>query len=186
MIGGHRNFQGPGNFQGPELLAAPGKFQDPGYFQAPLENSRGVLISGQTRCVFGTTLPSMLQSLTNPPSRSPPKKVAAPPSKVLCLSGRLSGFGGVEWKSANHVSWFCTARLSEAAGRTHAAASPRRIRPSTNPCFDIAQTAFPSSFSTSTPTTWPPTWTAWVSSTSKLVVLVLVEMGRLVAAGPLW
>ena len=50
MIGGHGIFQGPGNFQGHELLAAPGKFQDPGYFQAPLENSRGVLISGQTRC----------------------------------------------------------------------------------------------------------------------------------------
>ena len=61
-------FQGPGNFQGPELLAAPGIFQGawklsgPGNFQAPwkipgswifpgpLENSRGVLISGQTRC----------------------------------------------------------------------------------------------------------------------------------------
>ena len=60
--------QGPGNFQGPELLAAPGifqgawKFSGPGNFQAPwkipgswifpgpLENSRGVLISGQTRC----------------------------------------------------------------------------------------------------------------------------------------
>ena len=59
MIGGHRNFQGPGNFQGPELLAAPGIFQEawkfsgPGNFQAPwkipgswifpgpLENSRG-------------------------------------------------------------------------------------------------------------------------------------------------
>ena len=62
MIGGH------GNFQGPELLAVPGIFQEawkfsgPGNFQAPwiipgswifpgpLENSRGVLISGQTRC----------------------------------------------------------------------------------------------------------------------------------------
>ena len=60
--------QGPGNFQGPELLAAPGifqgawKFSGPGNLQAPwkipgswifpgpLENSRGVLISGQTRC----------------------------------------------------------------------------------------------------------------------------------------
>ena len=68
MIGGHGNSQGPGNFQGPELLAAPGvfqgawKFSGPGNFQAPqkipgswiflgpLENSRGVLISSQTRC----------------------------------------------------------------------------------------------------------------------------------------
>ena len=65
--------QGPGNFQGPELLAAPGifqgawKFSGPGNFQAPwkipgswifpgpLENSRGVLISGQTRCDVGST-----------------------------------------------------------------------------------------------------------------------------------
>ena len=62
MIGDH------GNFQGPELFAAPGifqgawKFPGPGNFQAPwkipgswifpgpLEKSRGVLISGQTRC----------------------------------------------------------------------------------------------------------------------------------------
>ena len=68
MIGGHGNFEGPGNFQGPKLLTAPGifqaawKFPGPGNFKAPwiipgswifpgpLENSRGVLISGQTRC----------------------------------------------------------------------------------------------------------------------------------------
>ena len=61
-------FHGPGNFQGPELLAPPEifqgawKFSGPGNFQAPwkipgswiypgpLEKSRGVLISGQTRC----------------------------------------------------------------------------------------------------------------------------------------
>ena len=68
MIGGHGNFEGPGNFQGPKLLTAPGIFQaawkipGPGNFKVPwiipgswifpgpLENSRGVLISGQTRC----------------------------------------------------------------------------------------------------------------------------------------
>ena len=75
MIGGHGNFEGPGNFQGPKLLTAPGifqaawKFPGPGNFKAPwiipgswifpgpLENSRGVLISGQTRCagVMGIT-----------------------------------------------------------------------------------------------------------------------------------
>ena len=73
MICSHENFQGPGNFQGPELLAAPGifqgawKFPGPGNFQAPwkipgswifpgpLEKSRGVLISGQTRCESAST-----------------------------------------------------------------------------------------------------------------------------------
>ena len=74
MIGGHGNFEGPGNFQGPKLLTAPGIFQaawkipGPGNFKVPwiipgswifpgpLENSRGVLISGQTRCVLRAVL----------------------------------------------------------------------------------------------------------------------------------
>ena len=86
MIGGHGNLQGPGIFHGPELLAAPGifqgawKFSGPGNFQArwkipgswifpgPLENSRGVLISGQTRCVL---LLCWLVSLSGQQLRSP-------------------------------------------------------------------------------------------------------------------